>query len=96
MVFSDKDTYFNGVDEANTLQECFKNEANVDILSRVAAILQETTGLEIRVAQEGERKYFAGLLRVVDNYIQIHPDYAPYVSDAIYDSTHRYHTHYML
>jgi hypothetical protein len=92
---SDKDTYFDSVDEANSLQERFKQEANVDVLDRVATILQQTTGLETRIAHEGDKKYFAGLLRVVDKYIQIHADYGLYVSVTIHDSTHKHHAHYV-
>ncbi|KAI3317694.1 hypothetical protein HD806DRAFT_514017 [Xylariaceae sp. AK1471] len=74
----DKEAYLNRVEEANSLQRRFKDEANVDILGRVAGLLQEATGLETRVAREGDRTYFAGLLRAVNDYIQIHSDYAPY------------------
>ncbi len=77
--FPDKETYFNKVEGASSLLNRFKEEANVDVLGRVAAVLQDATGLETRVAREGDRDYFAGLLRVVNNYIQIHSDYAPYV-----------------
>lgn len=75
---NDKSTYFKGVDEANTLQNRLRQEGNIDILGYVAALLQKTTGLTTRIAREGDQEYFAGLLRAVDNYIQIHPDYGPY------------------
>lgn len=75
---NDKDTYFNGVADANVMQENFKKVAKIDVLGRVRDMLEKTTGLKTRIAQEGNLKYFAGLLRAVDNYIQIHPDYAPY------------------
>ncbi|KAI0521400.1 hypothetical protein F5B22DRAFT_634765 [Xylaria bambusicola] len=75
---ANKETYLNRVEEANSLQKRFKEEANIDILARVAALLQEATGLETRVAHEGDRSYFAGLIRAVNDYIQIHSDYAPY------------------
>ena len=42
-------------------------------------VLEKVTGLRVRMAQEGARKYFAGLLRVVDNTVQIHADFAPHV-----------------
>ncbi|KAJ8123797.1 hypothetical protein ONZ43_g338 [Nemania bipapillata] len=56
----------------------FKAEADIDILGRVATLLEEATGLETRIAREDGRAYFAGLLRAVKDYIQIHSDYAPY------------------
>lgn len=76
----DKKAYFEGIEEANSLQDRIKSETNIDIVGRVAAALQEITGLETRIALEGDKKYFCGLLRVVDNYIQIHPDFGQYVS----------------
>ena len=89
---TDKSTYFKGVDEANTLQNRLRQEGNIDILGRVAALLQKTTGLTTRIAREGDQEYFAGLLRAVDNYIQIHPDYGPYVSISVIPShIHRPH-----
>ena len=63
---------------ARSLQERLKREANVDIVGRVCSILQEKTGLPVRMAKEGDREYFAGLVRVVDNTIQIHADYGPF------------------
>ena len=75
----DKETYLASVEKAYTLQEKFKQTARIDVLGRVRALLERTTGLKTRIAREGQLSYFAGLLRVVDNYIQIHPDYAPYV-----------------
>ncbi|EKG14423.1 hypothetical protein MPH_08412 [Macrophomina phaseolina MS6] len=74
----DKATYFSKVPAALTLQERFKSEANIDVMARVAKILQQASGLPVRLACEGEKEYFAGLLRVVDEGIQIHADYAPY------------------
>ncbi|KAF2018302.1 hypothetical protein BU24DRAFT_345926 [Aaosphaeria arxii CBS 175.79] len=70
--------YFEGIEEANSLQDRIKAETNIDIVGRVAAALQEIMGLETRIALEGDKKYFCGLLRVVDNYIQIHPDFGQY------------------
>ncbi|EMR71343.1 putative signal transduction protein [Eutypa lata UCREL1] len=74
----DKEAYLSGVDAASSLQKRFKQEAGVDVVGRVAAVLQEATGIETRVAREDGRPYFAGMLRVVSNYIQIHSDYGPY------------------
>ncbi|KAI1387348.1 uncharacterized protein F4822DRAFT_430102 [Hypoxylon trugodes] len=74
----DKETYLSGVERASSLQKRFREEANVDVVGRVAAALQKATGLETRVALEDGRPYFAGMLRVVSNYIQIHSDYGPF------------------
>lgn len=52
---------------AVALQARFINEARVDIVGRVTNVLEKAPGLPVRMAQEGERKYFAGLLRVGDN-----------------------------
>lgn len=41
--------------------------------------LRETTGMNVRLAREGEKEYFAGVLRAVDKGIDVHADYAPYV-----------------
>ncbi|KAE9963087.1 hypothetical protein BLS_009702 [Venturia inaequalis] len=74
----DKESYFQKIESSMELQNRFKSEAGIDIVSRVAAMLHEKSGLRVRIAREGTRDYFAGLLRAVDNAIQIHPDYAPY------------------
>jgi hypothetical protein len=34
----------------------------------------------VRIAQEGDRKYFAGMLRMINSSALIHADFAPYVS----------------
>lgn len=52
---------------AVTLQDRFINEARVDIVGRTMNVLEKAPGLPVRMAQEGEPKYFAGLLRAVDN-----------------------------
>ena len=46
-------------------------------------ILRQATGLQVRMASEGERQYFAGILRVVDNTVSIHADFAPHVCHQI-------------
>lgn len=56
---------------ALALQDRFINEARVDVVGRVMDVLEKATGLPVRMAQESERRYFAGLLRVVDNTAQI-------------------------
>lgn len=48
------------------------------------SVLNKTTGLPVRMAQEAGLDYFAGLLRVVDNTVQIHADYAPHVRPPPY------------
>lgn len=42
--------------------------------------LQQLTDMEVRVAEEADREYFAGILRAVDRGIGVHADFAPYVS----------------
>lgn len=61
------------------LQNSFIGKANIDVVGRVMSVLRHTTGLPVRLAREDEREYFAGLLRVVDNTVQIHADFAPNV-----------------
>ena len=62
-----KMTTYSDRTSAVALQDHFINEARVDVVGRVINVLEKATGLPVRMAQEGERKYFAGLLRVVDN-----------------------------
>ena len=62
-----------------TLQHAFIREVDVDIVGRVMDALRETTGLPVRLAKEEDREYFAGLLRVMDNAVQCHADFAPHV-----------------
>lgn len=78
-MFSDKDAYFAGVTEAKTLQTRWEEEANIDIMKRVADALCQATGMTVRLAKEGDREYFAGVVRAIDSGIQIHADHAPYV-----------------
>ncbi|KAF3764030.1 hypothetical protein M406DRAFT_280107 [Cryphonectria parasitica EP155] len=70
--------YFSGIKEAESLQVRWKEEAGIDIMQRVADSLGKTTGMPVRRAKEGEREYFAGVLRALDTGIQIHSDFAPY------------------
>lgn len=83
---TDPDAYFNRVEDAHLLQNRFRKEANVDIVGRVRDLVEQTTGLCTRIAREGERNYFAGNLRVVDNSVQIHADYGPYVGFSLLKS----------
>ena len=62
-----------------TLQHAFIREVNVDIVGRVMDALREATRLPVRMAKEEDREYFAGLLRVMDNAVQCHADFAPHV-----------------
>ena len=80
---TDRDNYFERVKDGYSLQRRFKSEANIDVLGRAADALQRMSGPEVKIAREDDQEYFAGLLRVVDKSIQIHADYAPYVSTAI-------------
>ena len=77
---SDKDGYFKLVADARRLQARFTHETGIDVVSRVARLVAEASGLPVRVAQEGDREYFAGLLRMINSSALIHADYAPYVS----------------
>ncbi|KAG8161537.1 hypothetical protein KVR01_008524 [Diaporthe batatas] len=74
----DKDTYFGRVEKARSLQDRWKAEAGVDIMDRIAGSLRKATGLPVRLATEGDREYFAGVVRALDSGIQIHADYAPF------------------
>ena len=51
----------------------------MDVVGRVMTVLNKVTGLPVRMTSEGDRQYFAGNLRVVDNNISINADFAPKV-----------------
>ncbi|KAI0838469.1 hypothetical protein F5Y06DRAFT_296546 [Hypoxylon sp. FL0890] len=71
--------YFSLVESARSLQCRLIEEAGVDIVARVMALLGEVSGLPVRMAREDDRDYFAGILRVVEgNYIAPHADYGPF------------------
>lgn len=74
----DPDQYFHKVPEAMALQNRWKVEAGIDILERVVQCLKQATNMPVRLAREGDREYFAGILRAVERGINIHADYAPY------------------
>ena len=48
-------------------------------MDRIAGCLRKATGMPVRLATEGDREYFAGVIRALDSGIQIHADYAPFV-----------------
>jgi hypothetical protein len=50
-------------------------------MERIMQSLRKASGLVVRRAREGEADYFAGVIRAIDTGIQIHADYAPFVSD---------------
>ncbi|GAD98458.1 hypothetical protein SNOG_14103 [Paecilomyces variotii No. 5] len=75
---NDKEGYFSKVKEARLLQERFRKEANIDVLSRVKDVLQRATGLPVRIAREDDREYFAGLIRLINKSALLHADYGPY------------------
>lgn len=77
---TDKDGYFEAAEAARSLQKRWREEAGVDILPRVVDKLQQATGMPVRLAREGEKEYFAGILRAVEAGMHVHADYAPYVS----------------
>jgi hypothetical protein len=78
----DKDGYFKQVADARQLQARFTKETGIDVVSRVAKLVAEVSGLPVRIAQEGDRKYFAGLLRMINSSALIHADFAPYDGPA--------------
>ena len=74
----DKERYFALGEEARSLQTRWKNEIGVDVIARVIAILQKTANMPVRLATEGDKEYFAGVLRAIDRGIGVHADFAPY------------------
>ncbi len=65
------------------MQDRFRKEANIDIVSRVRALLQQYTDLPVRIAREGDREYFAGLLRLINKSALLHADFGKYVSTVM-------------
>lgn len=78
----DKSGYFSKVDQAKELQNRFRNEANIDVVVRVKNTLERVIGLPVRIAQEGDREYFAGLLRLINRSALLHADFGPYVGGS--------------
>ncbi|OCL05614.1 hypothetical protein AOQ84DRAFT_298585 [Glonium stellatum] len=74
----DKEGYFRAVAGARQLQSRFASEAGVDVLERVRQTLQQVSGIPVRTATEGDREYFAGILRIINSSALIHADYAEY------------------
>lgn len=80
----DKRAYFERTEAAYSLQKRWKDEAGIDVLARVASKLQDATGMTVQVArEEGDKEYFAGILRAVDAGMHVHADYAPYVRSIL-------------
>ncbi|KAI1802051.1 hypothetical protein F4811DRAFT_531399 [Daldinia bambusicola] len=79
---SDQNQYLHDVQQARSLQARWKEEADIDILDRVATKIQEITNIMTRVAHEGDREYFAGIVRAADAGIAVHADWAPYETPA--------------
>lgn len=75
----DPQRYWDLGPEARSLQTRWKEEAGIDVVARVMELLRTTTGMTVRLAREGDKDYFAGVLRAVDKHIDLHADYAPYV-----------------
>lgn len=42
--------------------------------------LKAASGMEVRATREDEKEYFVGVVRAIDAGIQIHADFAPFVS----------------
>ncbi|KAH8647282.1 hypothetical protein BX600DRAFT_443488 [Xylariales sp. PMI_506] len=70
--------YFQEVSNAMSLQRRWKSEAGIDVVARVMETLSKMSGIPVRRARDGEREFFAGVLRAVNHGIGIHADYAPY------------------
>lgn len=75
-----KEKYFANVTEARSLQERFARECGVDVMGRVCDALRKASGMPVRLAKEGDRGYFAGLLRAIETErpFLLHADYGPY------------------
>ncbi len=56
----DKETYFEKVEAAYSLQNRWKNELGIDVIELVAESLRKASGMVVRLAREDERDYFAG------------------------------------
>ena len=78
-ILTAKEKYFAAGDAARSLQKRFAREAKIDIVARVQDTLQKLTGIPVRIAREGSKEYFAGLLRLINSSALIHADYGPYV-----------------
>jgi hypothetical protein len=74
----DKTGYFSKVNNAKALQDRFRKEANIDVVDRVRNLLQQKTGLPVRIAQDNDREYFAGLIRLINKSALLHADYGRY------------------
>ncbi|KAH9907585.1 hypothetical protein F4778DRAFT_546752 [Xylariomycetidae sp. FL2044] len=74
----DKQGYFDGVDEANSLLDKWKTELGIDVVTRVMHSLRTASGMAVRPAREEEKDYFVGVIRAIDAGIQIHADFAPF------------------
>lgn len=74
------ETYFHKVKGAYSLQDRWRDELGIDVIERVMQSLRQASGMLVRRAREDERDYFAGVIRAIDTGIQLHADYAPYVS----------------
>lgn len=48
-------------------------------MDRIVQCLRKATGMPVRSATEGDKEYFAGVVRALDSGIQIHADFAPFV-----------------
>ncbi|KAK6511886.1 hypothetical protein TWF481_000790 [Arthrobotrys musiformis] len=74
----DPQSYFDKAPGAWSLQTKWKSGAGIDVVERVIEVLRKATGMPVRLANEGEQDYFAGILRAIDRGIGVHADYAPY------------------
>lgn len=86
----DKEGYFSSISNAYSLQVRWKDELGIDIIERIMQTLREASGMKVRLAREGEGDYFAGVVRAIDTGIQIHADYAPFVSPFLVGTLHIY------
>lgn len=74
-----KDDYFSDVQEANKLQRVVFSES-FDVIQRLIDIVTPHTEAGIGVAKEGEREYYAGIIRQASEGVDLHADFAPFNS----------------
>ena len=70
--------YFQKAPAAASLLDRWRDEAGIDVISRVMELLSQLTDLPVRRAREAEQEYFVGILRGVQHGINVHADYAPF------------------
>lgn len=74
-----KDDYFSDVQEANKRQRVVFSES-FDVIQRLIDMVTPHTEAGIGVAHEGEREYYAGIIRQASEGVDLHADFAPFNS----------------